>query len=56
MFKMTNKKSLFQEVELLEQVRMEQEGGHYFPKGCILRERNVTCEAHCVLQKAKHIL
>lgn len=31
MFKMINKKSLFQEVELLEQVRMEQ-GGHYFPQ------------------------
>lgn len=29
---MTNKKSLFQEVELLEQVRMEQEGGHHFPQ------------------------
>lgn len=31
-FKMINKKSLFQEMELLEQVRMEQEGGHYFPQ------------------------
>lgn len=41
-FKMIENKSLFQEVELLEQVRMEKEGGHYLgTKGCILRKEMI---------------
>lgn len=48
----------FPRMELLAQVRMGQEGGHYLgTKGCILRERNDICEPQwCFIQSKTYPL